>query len=259
MCWMKPRSTAEQKHINFDVCSTGMNSFEKNFTAELEKCASKGTADLDILTHWNPSKYAPPEIHVAKGRAVHVPIESIHYQLRRSDFFQQVSNILGMTLSESLLENIQKLPLDKEKIQVWLFARWWFSIYTEYLLDPLFMRSKFYKERHDEFLTLMRHMLEFVGTRRLTFRAALAAWYPESEVLTTEAQSEDDDESDAEMTPSPPPAPIAPSVDVVVSPQPAAAAPAPAPCAPLPSARRLVLKGWGGREGRSRTRKNLSS
>lgn len=236
-----------------------MNSFEKNFTAELEKCVLKGTAELDILAHWNPSKYAPPEIHLAKGRAVHVPIESIHYQLRRSAIFQQISNIIGMTLSESLLEKIGKQPINDEKVQVWLFARWWFSIYAEYLLDPLSMRSTFYKERHDEFLTLMRHMLEFVATRRLTFRAALAAWFPESDALTTEAQSEDDDESDAGTTP-PPVAPVVPSPVVPVAPLPVVASPLPAsvPVA-QPTARRLALKGWGGSAVRNKTRRNPSS
>ena len=180
-----------------------MNTFERDFTQELEKCAKNGTADLPIVTSWNPGRVAPPEIHVSRGLAVQVPIESIHYQLRRSEAFIRIGNVLGLTLSESLLTTISKQPIDTEKAQVWMFARWWFNSYAEYLLEPLTQRSSFYKERHDEFLTLMRHMLDFQVPRRLTFKAALAAWFPESEVFTKEAQTEDDDESETEDAPPP--------------------------------------------------------
>jgi hypothetical protein len=225
-----------------------MNTFERDFTQELEKCVRNGTADLPIVTSWNPGRVAPPEIHVSRGLAVQAPIESIHYQLRRSETFIRIGNVLGLTLSESLLTTISKQPIDTEKAQVWMFARWWFNSYAEYLLDSLTQRSSFYKERHDEFLTLMRHMLEFQAPRRLTFKAALAAWFPESDLFTKEAQSEDDDESETEDAPPP-----AAAVAVATAPSP----PAVAAAAPTPQAvRRLVLKGWGGSAARNRTRKN---
>lgn len=228
-----------------------MNTFERDFTSELEKCVKKGTADIPILGSWNPAKSAPPEIHIARGKSAQVPVESMHYQLRRSETFQKISNLLGLTLSESLIDSIAKLPIDEEKVQVWLFARWWFNSYAEYLLDPLTMRSSFYKERHDEFLTLLRYMLEFHASRRLSFRAALASWFPESDVLAKEAQSEDDDESENE-SPPPPSVPSVPSAQTVSESPPVA----PVPAVP-PTGRRLVLKGWGGPAARSKTRRNL--
>ena len=116
-------------------------------------------------------------------------------------------------------------------------------------MEPLTQRSSFYKERHDEFLTLMRHMLDFQVPRRLTFKAALAAWFPESEVFTKEAQTEDDDESETEDAPPPSGAAVA-AVTAAPSAPPAAAQP------PVTTVRRLVLKGWGGSAGRNKTRKN---
>jgi hypothetical protein len=228
-----------------------MNTFERDFTKELEKCTLNGTADLPVLGMWNPTKIAPPEIHLVHGKAANVPIESIHYQLRRSEIFQRIGNIIGLTLSQLVLENIGKAQTGDEKIQVWLFARWWFNIYSEYLLDPLTQRSAFYKERHDEFLALMRHCLEFNPSRRLTFRAALAAWHPESEVLTKEDQTEDDDESD-EVVVAPPQ-----SLPPAVAPAPVAA-PTPQNVLPIvpPAGRRLALKGWGDPAVRSKTRKS---
>ena len=228
-----------------------MNTFERDFTRELEKCAAKGTADLPVLQTWNPAKLAPPEVHYVRGKAATVPLESMHYQLRRSEIFQRMGNHLGLTLSESVLENAGKQPHNDEKIQVWLFGRWWFNTYVEYLLDPLTLRSAFYKERHEEFLALMRHCLEFNASRRLTFRAALAAWFPESDVLK-EDQSEESDESDDEAPPQPPPQPVAQTA--VVSPQ-----PAPPPLPPPPTGRRLVLKGWGDSAARSKTRRNRNN
>lgn len=237
-----------------------MNSFEKEFTEELEKCAAARSVDIPLLQTWNPSKIAPPEVHIAFGEDANVPLESMNYQLRRSETFQQIGNLLGLTLSESLLATISKQTIDEEKIHVWLFARWWFNTYAEHLLNPLTQRSTFYKERHDEFMALMRHMLEFQNPRRLTFRAALSAWFPESEVLTMEDQSDDDDdesysESDSGSPPHPQPQPAASAAPVV-----APVVSAPPPAAPSQTtSRRLVLKGWGGSEARSRTRRNRSN
>jgi hypothetical protein len=233
-----------------------MNTFERDFTKELEKCVTKGTADLPVVSTWNPAKPAPPEVHVARGKTAAVPLESMQYQLRRSEIFQRIGNHLGLTLSESVLEMIGKQALNDEKIQVWLFARWWFNSYCEYLLDPLTQRSAFYKERHEEFLALMRHCLEFNASRRLTFRAALSAWFPESDVLAKADQTEDSDESDDEAPPATQTAPVPAAVPVAVSPPSGAALPV---SQAQQGARRLVLKGWGDSAARNKTRRNRCS
>jgi hypothetical protein len=235
-----------------------MNTFERDFTKELEKCVQKGTADIAVQKTWAPSRVAPPEVHVSAGLSAEVPVEAMNYQLRRNQTFQQIGNLLGMNLSESVLTAISKKPMDEEKIQVWMFARWWFNSYAEYLLEPITQRSAFYKERHEEFLSLMRHMLEFQSHRRLTFRAALASWFPDSDLFTKEDQSEDDDESDvapAVCHEPPQSEAVTPS-----APPPSPALQASAPQAPQTvAARRLVLKGWGDSAGRKKTRKNHGS
>ena len=232
-----------------------MNTFEKDFTRELEKCVVKGTAELSVLSSWSPGRNAPLEVHVRHGLACHVPIESIHYQLRRNATFQQIANWLHISFSENLLSQVSKMPVNDEKVQVWYFARWWFNTYVEYLLDPLTQRSSFYKERHEEFMALLRHMLEIQVGRRLTFRAALSAWHPDSDLLKTASPTEDDDasESDTESPHAQPPA-----VPVVASPvvPPVASA---GGALPVSSGVRLVLKGWGGHGVRSKTRRNLCS
>lgn len=251
-----------------------MNTFERDFTKELEKCVQTGTADIVVSKVWSPSRVAPPEIHVHAGVAAEVPIESMYYQLRRNQTFQQINDLLGMNLSEQVLNTVLKNPVNAEKVQVWMFARWWFNSYAEYLLDPLTQRASFYKERHEEFLSLMRHMLEFQSTRRLTFRAALASWFPDSDLFTKEAQSEGDDASDdayahADVSrrrsleePVPHPSFSAPPPPPLEEPAPSEPPPVPPPATaqtPRPTVHRLVLKGWGGPAGRSKTRKNLGS
>jgi len=234
-----------------------MNTFEKDFTKALETCVAKGTAEIPVLAGWAPGRNAPLEVHVRYGLASQVPIESIHYQLRRNATFQQITNWLHVQFSESTLTQVSRMPVGDEKVQVWYFARWWFNSYVEYLLDPLTQRSTFYKERHEEFLGLMRHMLEIHVARRIPFRAALAAWHPDSDLLKTAGPTEDDDGDESE-TESPRVAPGATAV-TAVPPVPSAVSTAPsvlsqqAPTAP----HRLVLKGFGGRGVRSRTRRNL--
>jgi hypothetical protein len=245
-----------------------MNTFEKDFTRELEKCVAKGTADISVLTSWAPGRNAPLEVHVRHGIASHVPLESIHYQLRRNATFHQISNWLHMSFSESVIQQVSKMQVDDEKVQVWYFARWWFNSYVEYLLDPMTQRSQFYKERHEEFLALLRHMLEIVVSRRLTFRAALSAWHPDSDLLKTEDQSEDDDASDAEPECHRQPTTVV-AVSATASPLTSGAVVPPSiggtpsvggnAVPPLSMSHRLVLKGWSGHGVRSKTRRNLCS
>lgn len=223
-----------------------MNTFEKDFTHALETCVRKGTAEIPVLASWSPGRNAPLEVHVAHGLVAHVPIESIHYQLRRNATYQQITNWLRISFSESVLQQVSKMPIDDEKVQVWYFARWWLNSYVEYLLDPLSQRSSFYKERHEEFLALLRHMLEIQVGRRLCFRAALSAWHPDSELLKTADQTEDDDASDEESEAPPPPDDVPPVAPV-----------APVASHPVSTGHRLVLKGWSGRGVRSKTRRNL--
>ena len=232
-----------------------MNTFEKDFTKALEGCVAKGTAEIPVLTSWAPGRNAPLEVHVKHGLAAQVPLESIHYQLRRNATFQQITNWLHVQFSESTLQQVSRMPVEDEKVQVWYFARWWFNSYVEYLLDPLTQRSTFYKERHEEFLGLMRHMLEIQVARRIPFRAALAAWHPDSDLLKTASPTEDDDD-DASETESPPVVPAVPPATTAPS-APAVTAVPSLPTATATAPHRLVLKGFGGRGARSRTRRNL--
>ena len=220
-----------------------MNSFDRDFSKELEACVSKGTANLAVVNSWSPGKSAPPEIHLLRAKEIQVPLEAVNYQLRRSTIYNMIGDFLGMYLSEQLLNGLTNAVIDPEKVQVWLFARVWLNNYSEYLCDPLTQRSVFYKERHDEFLSLLRHMLEFQVNRRLTFKAALASWFPESDLLK-EDQTADDDGSDDDNSHHAT-APVA--VGATFSPS-LAVAPT--------VARRLVLKGLGGPAERSKTRKN---
>ena len=236
-----------------------MNTFEKDFTKALETCVVKGSAEIPVLSSWSPGRNAPLEVHVRHGLASQVPIESIHYQLRRNATFQQITNWLRIQFSESVLQQVSRMAVDDEKVQVWYFGRWWLNSYVEYLLDPLTQRSTFYKERHEEFLGLLRHMLEIQVSRRIPFRAALSAWHPDSDLLKTVSQTEDDaDASDAESPPAPS---VVPSLPQSVPPPAVSAVSASPslPAVPITSPHRLVLKGFGGRGVRSRTRRNLCS
>ena len=231
----------------------GMNTFAEDFTRALEECVSKVSADFPVLTSWSPAKIAPPEVHLALGMKINVPIEAISYQLKRNDTYKQIMEMLGICVSETVLRNILLVSKDHEKIQVWLFGRWWFSTYCEYLMNPATLRSQFYKEDHDRFLSLLRNMLEMQPSTRINFKTALAAWYPDSDLLKTEDQSDDDDESDAEDVPppvAPPQVAAPPSVGVkTAEPSPAGGRAAP----------RLVLKGRGDPAARNKTRRNHCS
>lgn len=231
----------------------GMNTFAEDFTRALEECANKASVEFPVLTNWSPAKIAPPEIHLALGMKINVPIEAISYQLKRNDTYKQIMEMLGIGVSETVLRNILLVSKDHEKIQVWLFARWWFSTYCEYLMNPSTVRSQFYKEDHDRFLSLLRNMLEMQPSSRINFKTALAAWYPDSDLLKTEDQSEDDDESDEdEQLPVAPPQVAAKPPPSVVDLRTPLAVDLRTPLV----ANRLVLKGRGDPAARSKTRRN---
>jgi hypothetical protein len=223
----------------------GMNTFAEDFTRALEECANKVSVEFPVLTNWSPAKIAPPEIHLALGMKINVPIEAISYQLKRNETYKQIMEMLGIGVSETVLRNILLVSKDHEKIQVWLFARWWFSTYCEYVMNPSTLRSQFYKEDHDRFLSLLRNMLEMQPSSRIDFKTALAAWYPDSDLLKTEDQSDDDDESDED---APPPVAAVESRSVV--------APSAVDLRTPLVANRLVLKGRGDPAARSKTRRN---
>lgn len=234
-----------------------MNTFTEDFTRALEECVSKTATEFPVLTNWSPSKIAPPEVHLALGMKINVPIEAISYQLKRNDTYKQIMEMLGICVSETVLKNILLVSKNAEKIQVWLFARWWFSTYCEYLLNPSTLRSQFYKEDHDRFMSLLRNMLEMNPSLRIDFVTALAAWYPDSDLLKKEDQSDDDDESDDETTPPPANAAIVEPPPLVSAPLTVSDEKPPAVSQPQTTATRLVLKGRGDPAARNKTRRSL--
>jgi hypothetical protein len=226
-----------------------MDKFGEEFLSDLETFTASPTPLIKPMEAWTPRKGAPPERHLSLGLALGLPIEAISYQLQQNEFFDKISSTLQVHLSTAVLVAIRDAPLLETKEQVWMFGLRWFNKYYERLLDSSTLRSEFYRRDHGKFLDLLKKMLNPNPAHRISFRDALLAWYPLSDVLKREypTEDDDDDESIGPASQTAAPAPVSP---------PAALAPA-ASQTSGGGKRRLVLAGFHDPSGRNRTRRNL--
>jgi len=180
-----------------------LHGFERDFTADLERFVRKdsGWEHIPVLPVWSPRKTAAPERHRILGIQQSVPLQTqIHLLDTQNEAFEIIESMVRIYLSPveyGMLGSGQNgfAPLNTEAEQVWLFAMRWLTHYYECLMEPLAIRTEFYQQSHQRFIDLMRQMLSYNPSKRVSFRDALKFWYPTSTVFAMRPLSEEDNQS----------------------------------------------------------------
>jgi serine/threonine protein kinase len=182
-----------------------LRGFEQDFTKDLESFVKrqKGWEPIIPLKQWSAKKTAAPERHKSLGFESGLsPQTQIHLLDNQNNAFEIIENMLRIYLSPieySMSDSFAQIDVEAE--QVWLFAMRWLEHYYECLMEPLAIRTEFYKQSHVKFLELMRKMLTYNPKKRITFSDALKFWFPGSSVFSEHQSNEQD--SPTTIDPSP--------------------------------------------------------
>jgi len=155
-----------------------LHTFEHDFTKDLESFVKKDAEWIFPLKTWAPRKIAAPERHRILGQEASVSVQTqIHLLDTQNPAFELMESMLRLYMNPVEYSQLSGI-IDFDKEQVWLFAIRWLTHYYECLMEPLVIRTEFYKQSHAKFLALMRSMLQYSPGRRISFVDALATWTP---------------------------------------------------------------------------------
>ena len=143
---------------------------------------------------WSAKKTAAPERHKLLGFESGLsPQTQIHLLDNQNNAFEIIESMLRIYLNPIEYNgNDSFAAIDVEAEQVWLFAMRWLEHYYECLMEPLAIRTEFYRQSHNKFLELMRKMLIVSPKKRISFADALKFWYPSSIVFSENSLNEQD-------------------------------------------------------------------
>jgi hypothetical protein len=164
------------------------------FTKDLESFV-KTPIQIPFLEEWNPKKVAAPERHLSLGKD-RGSVDLLIYTLENeNETLENISSLLRIFLDRKVLRGAK---IDPVKEQIWLFGQKWFSVYYELLTEAEIIRSEFFRNHHDDFLNILRQMLQVNPKKRISFLEALIAWHPAS-YLIEESESEQEQEQEQEQ------------------------------------------------------------
>jgi len=173
-----------------------LRGFEQDFTKDLESFVKRpaGWEPIPLLKTWSAKKTAAPERHKMLGFESGLsPQTQIHLLDSQNTAFEIIESLLRIYLNPIEYNGTNSFAqIDTEAEQVWLFAMRWLEHYYECLMEPLAIRTEFYKHSHTKFLELMRKMLAYNPKRRITFYDALKIWYPSCSVFSEHLSNETD-------------------------------------------------------------------
>jgi len=182
-----------------------LRGFEQDFTNDLELFVKRpqGWEPIIPLKTWSAKKTAAPERHKVLGFENGLsPQTQIHLLDNQNTAFDIIESLLRIYLSPIEYNTSDPFAtIDVEAEQVWLFAMRWLEHYYECLMEPLAIRTEFYKHSHTKFLELMRKMLAYNPKKRITFHDALKFWYPSSTVFLVHPSNELDSSSTTDLDP----------------------------------------------------------
>ena len=165
-----------------------LRGFEQDFTKDLESFVKRqsGWEPIIPLKTWSAKKTAAPERHKLLGFESGLsPQTQIHLLDNQNNAFEIIESMLRIYLNPIEYNgNDSFVQIDVEAEQVWLFAMRWLDHYYECLMEPLAIRTEFYRQSHVKFLELMRKMLLLNPKKRISFADALKFWYPACSVFS---------------------------------------------------------------------------
>ena len=173
-----------------------LRGFEQDFTKDLESFVKRqpGWEPIPLLKTWSAKKTAAPERHKLLGFEGGLsPQTQIHLLDNQNTAFEIIESLLRIYLSPIEYNASDPFaPMNTEAEQVWLFAMRWLEHYYECLMEPLAIRTEFYRQSHTKFIELMQKMLLYNPKKRIGFSDALKFWYPSSTVFSEHSSSEED-------------------------------------------------------------------
>jgi len=173
-----------------------LRGFEQDFTKDLESFVKRpaGWEPIIPLKTWSAKKTAAPERHKLLGFECGLsPQTQIHLLDNQNNAFEIIESMLRIYLNPIEYNgNDSFAQIDVEAEQVWLFAMRWLEHYYECLMEPLAIRTEFYRQSHVKFLELMRKMLLLNPKRRISFADALKFWYPACTVFSENVLNQTD-------------------------------------------------------------------
>ena len=182
-----------------------LRGFEQDFTKDLESFVKRqsGWEPIIPLKTWSAKKTAAPERHKLLGFESGLsPQTQIHLLDNQNNAFEIIESMLRIYLNPIEYNgNDSFVQIDVEAEQVWLFAMRWLDHYYECLMEPLAIRTEFYRQSHVKFLELMRKMLLLNPKKRISFADALKFWYPASTVFSENQLIEKDSSPTIDPTP----------------------------------------------------------
>lgn len=173
-----------------------LRGFEQDFTKDLESFVKRpaGWEPIIPLKTWSAKKTAAPERHKLLGFECGLsPQTQIHLLDNQNNAFEIIESMLRIYLNPIEYNgNDSFAQIDVEAEQVWLFAMRWLDHYYECLMEPLAIRTEFYRQSHVKFLELMRKMLLLNPKKRISFADALKFWYPACTVFSENVLNQTD-------------------------------------------------------------------
>jgi len=173
-----------------------LRGFEQDFTKDLESFVKRpaGWEPIIPLKTWSAKKTAAPERHKLLGFECGLsPQTQIHLLDNQNTAFEIIESMLRIYLNPIEYNgNDSFAQIDIEAEQVWLFAMRWLDHYYECLMEPLAIRTEFYRQSHVKFLELMRKMLLLNPKKRISFADALKFWYPACIVFSENSLNQTD-------------------------------------------------------------------
>jgi len=182
-----------------------LRGFEQDFTKDLESFVKRpvGWEPITPLKTWSAKKTAAPERHKLLGFECGLsPQTQIHLLDNQNTAFEIIESMLRIYLNPIEYNgNDSFAQIDIEAEQVWLFAMRWLDHYYECLMEPLAIRTEFYRQSHVKFLELMRKMLLLNPKKRISFADALKFWYPACSVFSENLLNEQDSQTTTDLDP----------------------------------------------------------
>jgi len=182
-----------------------LRGFEQDFTKDLESFVKRpaGWEPIIPLKTWSAKKTAAPERHKLLGFECGLsPQTQIHLLDNQNNAFEIIESMLRIYLNPIEYNgNDSFAQIDLEAEQVWLFAMRWLEHYYECLMEPLAIRTEFYRQSHVKFLELMRKMLLLNPKRRISFADALKFWYPAGSVFPENLLNQTDSQTTTDLDP----------------------------------------------------------